>query len=355
VSSHLKGKRLLTENEFNQKFDWNKPFYGFETDMQALLQARSLEIVHLLEHSPAMRKALGIRGRPNTIQLMKKVVSLNLEHVHNTLDDYMKQVDEHLPAANVLKQPRFESIEGRLSKLYIEIQKHIRSWFSVGHLLPDFIQNTFHHNPDLDDLLKKSSYWNELSTNDRLVLEKAYPAETERMLLLQFLIKREHETNHSQSSVVSKALEQYALVHANEWAKGRQHALFHRLSSELNRMQAEIGTMRPTFDWRVAAFELCDTTLNGSKKKIRQWFQQEPVQLLFAPVRSQASRESWFEKLSKFGDEVLQSIPDAMLFGDNPEYWKNTRTDVNIRHTGYSMPRAKDNGYPFLRRPRWLG
>lgn len=327
----------LDKNTFLKRFDQTLPFYGFKAEFEALAVSHAFRVALIVDQSPPMMKMLGLQEDTTTLDIANTIwksptsVKKLDRRLRKALDTF-----EQIPAyKGAHKTHRHVSIEGIRIATWHQVRKQIGSYVlsfvtkSNQRLeLPDaFVRQ----NPFLQDIRE-----DELHPNDRYEMSKLFGDDTLRDLLV--LTVQRQEAN--EANPLGKAFEQYMVNHANTYESNPHLKTLHRT---LNLVHANIRETRPTFDWRVATFELVEAGV--LELDIVQSVLGRPRnEATLTDLRTMLTSEQFTQGLSK---RLLRRLSrSSILVGDNPDFWKTTRADVNLEHTG-ELHRI-DERYPFI-------
>jgi hypothetical protein len=185
--------------------------------------------------------------------------------------------------------------------------------------------------------------------NDKKKITKLYPDPVERALLIHTWRQR----NSQSESMVGKAFEQYALEHSDVWGNTDPNDTpLLDVSRGLRNIEKNIREARPTYDKRVAIFEV---GLELSTKGVQQWFDNKANKEVV--TRGKTNKSTIKSVCTKMRSPVFF---DKLLYGDNREYWTSQRVESNLDHFGYFKAVEYTYGgrsgekYPFLITPQWL-
>ena len=209
-----------------------------------------------------------------------------------------------------------------------------------------------HNDPHLTKLKAGQLHHNdERELTKTLGVDSASEPNEVRRLLLLTMERREA----NEEEVLGQAFEQYAVNHATAWDFDTSNDTegapcdprLAYLGHWVNYVHANIRTTRPTFDWRVAAFELVgkgvmemDTlqqTLGHSRKNT------DTHALWSKLIPKTFQTDEWKARARTLGKS-------SVLAGDNPQFWASTRRGLNLRHTSEEQLHR----YVFLVRNEYL-
>ena len=328
----------LDKETFLKRFDQNLPFYGFKAEFEALSMSHSFRVALIIEQSSQMMKVLDLKETPKTTLDLAKIIwnsPTSIEKLDRRLHKALETFEKMPAYKGAHKKHRHVSIEGIRIATWHQIRRHIGSYAlsfitksSQRLELPEVFSS---QNPFLQDLRTDG-----LHPNDHYELSKLFGDDTLKDLLV-LTVKRQ-EAN--ESNPLGKAFEQYMVNHANTY---ETNPYLKTLQRSLNLVHANIRETRPTFDWRVATFELVEAGV----------LELDTIQLVLGRPRNEAkltdlrtllTSEKFTKGLSK---RLLKRLSrSSILVGDNPDFWKTTRADVNLEHTG-ELHRIQER-YPFL-------
>lgn len=351
---------MLTRAKLNERYDPDAPYYGFQPEFEALARVQALNVALIMEQSPQMLEAVGLRTQPKTAFALAQHLWNHpgkVAAVDARLRDALKTLEKMPAYKGYSAQPRHTSLEGwRIAawqRLRREGGKYVLSWFTKDKGALNLASHFNKHNDPQLTKLKAG----QLHHNDERELTKTLgadsasePNEVRRLLLLTM---ERREANEEE--VLGQAFEQYAVNHATAWDFDTSNdtegapcdpRLAH-LGHWVNYVHANIRTTRPTFDWRVAAFELVgkgvmemDTlqqTLGHSRKNI------DTHALWTKLIPKTFQTDEWKALARTLGKS-------SVLAGDNPQFWASTRRGLNLRHTS----EEKLHRYVFLVRNEYL-
>lgn len=348
------GSTKLTQAEFNTRYDPDAPYYGFQPEFEALARVQALNVALILEQSPKMLEALGLRTQPKTAFALAQHLwdhPDKVAAVDARLRDALKTLDKMPTYKGYSQQPRHTSLEGvRIAAwqyLRRDGAKYMLSLLPGGNkgvvdLSPAFSKHG--NDPQLGRMKATALHINDEYEFTRTLGADSDANEVRRLLLLTVARREANEPE-----VLGKAFEQYAVNHATAWdfdtsndavAPPCDPRLAH-LGHWVNYVHANLRTTRPTFDWRVAAFELVGEGV----------LESEEVQRTLGHPRETTSALSLRNQLMPdvFRSDEWKAIArvlgrSSVLAGDNPQYWATTRSGLNLKHTS----ETKLHRYVFL-------
>ena len=327
----------LDKETFLKRFDQTLPFYGFKAEFKALSMSHSLQTALIVEQSTKMMKVLGIKEASTTLDLAESIWNspTSLEKLNRRIRKALKTFEKIPAYKGAHNKHRHVSIEGVCIATRHQIRKqlgsYVLSFLTKSSQKLELPESFSSQNPFLQDVRADG-----LHPNDHYELSKLFGDETLRDLLV--LTTKRREAN--EPNPMGKAFEQYMVNHANTYATNPHLQTLHR---SLNLVHANIRETRPTFDWRVATFELMEAGVL-ELDSIQSVLGRPRNEATLADLREQLTSEKFTQGLSK---RLLRRLSkNSILVGDNPDFWKTTRADVNLEHTG-EVHRIQDR-YSFL-------
>jgi hypothetical protein len=340
------GSTKLTQAEFNTRYDPDAPYYGFQPEFEALARVQALNVALILEQSPKMLEAVGLRTQPKTAFALAQHLwdhPDKVAAVDARLRDALKTLDKMPAYKGYSQQPRYTSLEGARIAAWQYLRrdgaKYAMSWLLPGgnqgavDLSPAFSKHG--NDPQLGQMKATKLHINdEYEFTRTSTLGPDSDANEVRRLLLLTVARREA----NEPDVLGKAFEQYAINHATAWDFDTSNDAtappcdprLADLGHWVNYVHANLRTTRPTFDWRVAAFELVGAGV----------LESEEVQRTLGHPRETTDAYNLRDKLMPdvFRSDEWKAFAKALgrssvLAGDNPQYWATTRSGLNLKHT----------------------
>ena len=340
----------MSVKDIQRTYNVDEPYYGFQKEMEALSTVQALNVAHLVEQSPLMRKQVGVTSHDTTLAIARTLAQnpMALAKLDRSVKAALQRVDDIPAYKGMHKQIRHVSIEGEAVALRVYTKNALASvvqWFGTG--APRYVFPQLPSAQPNPTRAHVKDHLGALHPNDTRALTTLIPDEQIRNHFLVMCRRREAGA----ASVTGRALEQYAIRHADAWDFDDVHGKaldesWNHFGETLNLVHANLRSSLPTFDWRVAMYELAASSdvLNDERVKTALGAHRQTAP---QAVDQRVTQLNTLKSLYK----VLQD--SSVVAGDNPAFWQNTRKDgTNPVHTGGYARRLMQT-YPFLIKPTW--
>ena len=356
---HVGETHMLTNEAFEQKLDWNKVGLGFESQLQQLKIVHALRVSQIIKQSHTMKDLLNANHIQTAPQWIHKLTSphviTRLNNIQNTLQQFQDVVQQVEPFQDLSMNTRMDSIEQKFVTLKYILPNKVFSWFNL-----EFVKKhrtklnliTKGYITDPKQLTDEEFAFVNREDIDAHYIRKHMPDPLHRrMHFLGLYCKhmQQHKAHtkdatHEAEEMYDKTIEQFALHQPYSFG-----SFIKTFEQDHQWMEANVYSSKSQFTWGSVLLDI-GTSMLGQKvatsnksltkhqiHKLTSLFSKNHIHTLVVDdVKGLEGLKKKLQLALQGGvqniNTVLDHLPQVVLYGDNPLYWKNTNTNANHAH-----------------------
>jgi hypothetical protein len=351
---------MMTDQTFEQQFDWKKEGLGFDSQLHQLATVRALRVAQLVKQSNVMREMLSAQHVHTTPQWVQKLTSPHivsrLNHIQHSLHQFNNVVKQIESYQNMDLHTRLDSIDQKFVTIKHLLPKRVFSWFQLDYVKehrskPDLL--TRGYVTDTQQLTQEEFAFVNREDIDARYIRRHMPDPLHRRMhflylyckqMQQYSASVDHQRRSEAEHVYQEALEQYALHQPTSFA-----SFLRTFEQDQQWMEANVYSAKSQFTWGSVLFDTCMNILGAdvvtmpnslTRSHLRQldtFFSTKDTQTIltedFQGLNVLKTKLQYALRQGTQGAKhVLDRFPDVVVHGDNPLYWTNTNKNANHAH-----------------------